>query len=121
MNRDDGSFKRISLMLLHVLAGISVLACISTLIGALLSKEFAKANDRELGMIAVLSFRVLTLSFGIIGMVTGSIFSSTFGEMKMMKARSPFTWLLANLLSIGIGIGFLIWGCRLVWKWIGTT
>jgi hypothetical protein len=111
----------IAWFLVHVLAGLSMLVFISVLIGAMLLDKSAKELERELAMVAILSFGLMMLSIGIIELVSGSLFSSTTGETKGARERSPIAWRIGTALSIAGGIGFLVWGSRLLLKWIATT
>jgi hypothetical protein len=113
--------KRIVLYLLIALTACSVVIFVVTLISAMVFRDFGKQNDKGLGMILVFAFGCSLLGYGIIGMITGSIFDVSIGEMKAVKEHNPTRWLISNVMFMVLGIGFLAWGFTMVSKWIITA
>jgi hypothetical protein len=114
------AMKRIVLYLLIALTACSVVIFVVTLISAMVFRDFGQQNDKGLGMILVFAFGCSLLGYGIIGMVTGSVFNS-MGETKAVKERNPTRWLISNVMFMVFGIGFLAWGFTMVSKWIITA
>ena len=105
---------RTGILLLRTLFLGGSTAFIGILLFAVCCRTAAKHYDHALGTALYLTFGVLLLASGILGLLTGSMFTMKWGEIIAAKDKAPKSWALSNFLSVGLGVAFLLRGAWLL-------